>query len=46
MSCKITHSIWRRAVKDKKIIIANGFHKKTQKLAVDEKDRAIKYKKD
>ena len=33
-------------VKDKKIIIANGFHKKSQKLPTEEKDRAIKYKKD
>jgi hypothetical protein len=33
-------------VKDKKIIIANGFHKKSQKLPVDEKNKAIKYKTD
>ena len=33
-------------VKDKKIIIANGFQKKTQKLSTNEKDRTIKYKND
>ena len=33
-------------VKDKKIIVANGFHKKTQKLPVDEKTKAIKNRND
>lgn len=33
-------------VKDKKIIVANGFHKKTQKLPADEKTKAIKYRND
>jgi len=33
-------------VKDKKIIIANGFHKKTQKLPSIEKEKALKYKND
>jgi len=33
-------------VKDKKIIIANGFKKKSQKLPEEEKNRAIKCKND
>jgi len=33
-------------VKDRKLIIANGFHKKSQKLPVNEKTKALKYRKD
>lgn len=29
-----------------KIIVTNGFHKKSDKLPITEKDRALKYKKD
>jgi len=31
-------------VKEKKIIITNGFHKKSQKLPSEEKSRALKFK--
>jgi phage-related protein len=33
-------------VKDKKILVANGFHKKSQKLPIEEKNRALKYRED
>ncbi|PKL16345.1 MAG: hypothetical protein CVV49_16745 [Spirochaetae bacterium HGW-Spirochaetae-5] len=33
-------------VKDKKIIVANAFHKKSQKLPIEEKIRALKCKED
>lgn len=32
--------------KDSKIIVTNAFHKKTNKLPVNEKDKALKFKKD